>query len=350
VNKKDQQDVTVKLGEVAFRRKLASQQSSGGEVVFPELRAYDEMLMIMRQRAAATREAITYLSSDGLGLSPFIELGAERCQRSLVLENEFDARGIAVDISFDMLRLSAQVARGLGFEKLPLRVCCDANNLPIQDDALSFAFCYATLHHFPDPGPIIEEMARVLGDHGTLFFDEEPVRGAVYRFTRLYQRHGHRLNNLEKALDKLGLLPFISKAGGVECDHGILEEEFDLGTWQKALSPFQQAEVIVNKRLGLRLDGFTPGLSRVIAWLVGGNIRVLCRMDKEQGGSETFKNLREMLKCPNCAPKGSFPLFDAKSKPGLVCRECGSLYPEVDGVLFLMERSLGAQLYPESMP
>ena len=272
MNDQNQQDINVKKGEVTFRQKLATQQSRDGSTVFPELDDYDGMLDTMMQRVASTRAAMSRLTNQGIKISPFIELGAERCQRSLVLINEFGAEGIAVDISLDMLRIGAQVARDLGYERLPLRICCDANNLPIRDSALSFAFCYMTLHHFPDPGPITSELARVLQDRSVFYFHEEPVRGSIYRFTRIYQRHGHQMSSIEKALDRIGLLPLISQAGGVETDHGILENEFNLDTWQHALTPFQNIEVIVNKKLNLRLHNFHSSPSKALAGLLGGNI------------------------------------------------------------------------------
>lgn len=347
MNDKDKQGFSAKKGEVTFRQKLASQQSKGGRIVFPDVHNYNEMIETMRQRAATTRQAMRRLLADGIQLSPFIELGAERCQRALVLANEFDAQGIAIDISFDMLRLGEEVAKGLGYDKVPMRICCDANNLPVRDSVLSFAFCYETLHHFPDPSPIIKELARVLGDQSILYFDEEPVKGSIYRFTRLYQRHGHRLSPFENILNRLGILPLISKAGGIEIEHGVLEEEFDLTTWQRALDPFQNTEVIVNKRLGLHLDNFRFGLSKVLAGMMGGNIEVRCMNAKSQPASTPSNSLIEMLKCPTCAPKHPVPLLVAQQRQGLQCDECGCFYPEIDGVLFLLEISLGRSLYPE---
>ncbi len=349
-NPQDEQHVLAKHGEVEFRRKLASQESEGGQIAFPELHTHDEMLQVMRQRAAATRDAMALLSREGIRLSPYIELGAERCQRAMVLENEFDAQGIAVDISFDMLQLGAEVAKAMGYEKMPIRICCDAYNLPIRDSALPFAFCYATLHHFPDPAPILTEMERVLGDHGVLYFDEEPVRGAVYRFTRLYHRHGHRLNILEKVLERLGVLSLFSEAGGIEREHGILEEEFDLMTWQRSLAPFQTSSVTINKRLGLRLRDSRFSLSRALAWSLGGNIEAVCRVSKTQPVQPTSAGLLEILKCPNCADRHSAPLKSGQDRQGLQCQECGHFYPEVDGVIFLFEHSLGHKLYPAYFP
>jgi len=299
----------------------------------------------MKDRTTATKGAIGKLLKDGFEISPFLELGAERCQRALALENELDAQGLAVDISFDMLRFAAVVARHLGYKKMPIRICCDVYNLPIRDDALPFVFCYQTLHHFPDPGPICKEVARVLRDRGVLYFDEEPVKGTITRLARLYHRRGHRLSALEKLLGKLHLLSVISKGDELELAHGILEEEFDLKTWQKALAPFQDVRMTINWKLGLRLNGFCSGVSKTVAQVVGGNIEAICHIDKRHQASTSTNSLLEILRCPNCM--GNRLLYILQETQSLYCPECGQLYPEVDGVVFLFENSLGRELYPD---
>ena len=88
----DRQKFSVKKGEVTFRQKLASQQLKNGKIVFPDTHTYDEMLETMRQRAATTHQAMARLSARGLQFTPFIELGAERCQRDRLGE-VWDAYG-----------------------------------------------------------------------------------------------------------------------------------------------------------------------------------------------------------------------------------------------------------------
>ena len=52
-----------------------------------------------------THDQMTLLQKLNITLSPYIEIGAERCQRSLVMENDLGlSGGAAIDISFDMLR------------------------------------------------------------------------------------------------------------------------------------------------------------------------------------------------------------------------------------------------------
>jgi hypothetical protein len=46
--------------------------------------------------------------------------------------NDFNAKGIAIDISFEQLRTADHFAELFNRPKLPVRVCCDANHLPVK--------------------------------------------------------------------------------------------------------------------------------------------------------------------------------------------------------------------------
>jgi hypothetical protein len=97
-------------------------------------------------------------------LSPFLELGAERGQRSLVVANDFSATGIAADISCHQLLMVDHFSHLFQRERLPTRVCCDPNHLPFGSDAFSFVFGYQFLHDCPSLPQIISEINRLLGD------------------------------------------------------------------------------------------------------------------------------------------------------------------------------------------
>src|ERR1044071_2127638 len=90
-------------GEIEFRAKLALQHVSG-EVLLPDYYKKDEHDRILWERVEATRKKMTELAGLGINFSPFLELGAERGQRSLVLANDFAANGIAIDISYHQLK------------------------------------------------------------------------------------------------------------------------------------------------------------------------------------------------------------------------------------------------------
>lgn len=339
-----QQPLRSKQGEVKFRRKLALQQSSDDQVLIPEAYNKAENLAFMRERIAKTREDIKNLIASRTRIAPYIELGAERCQRALLLENEFNANGFALDISVEMLRYAPLIAEEFGYKKYPLRIACDAYNLPFQSQSVGFAFCYQTLHHFPDPAPICREIARVLQPNSAFFFDEEPVRGRIKKLTQIYHRRGHRLSSIDALLDKVGLLGVFSTAGELEREYGVLEEVFDISTWRRALSSFDDFDVVVNTKLRIRMSPLNWGIKAILAQLVGGNIRALCKTAGSEALRPTSEGLLDILRCVNC--KGKSRLIRVPTA-GLKCLQCGSIYPEVDGVLLMFEKSLGSQLYPE---
>jgi SAM-dependent methyltransferase len=198
------QQIESQQGEIAFRKKLAQQQVEGLNVFTDE---YDPKVIetILHERMAKTLEQISALKEKGVTLSPYVEIGAERCQRSLVMENEIGAAGAAVDISFGMLKSCDYYRKLFNKNKTPLRICCDANNLPFASGSIPFVFCYETLHHFPDPTPIIKEIYRITFHGGYFFFDEEPYKRVLhlnlYKGKKIYSRESLNANKTRKIVD-----------------------------------------------------------------------------------------------------------------------------------------------------
>jgi SAM-dependent methyltransferase/uncharacterized protein YbaR (Trm112 family) len=150
---------------------------------------------------------------------------------------------IACDISLKSVQRA--LAKG---ERLGIRmdgICCDAENLPLQDNACELTITHHSLHHLANPLSGLQEMARVSNDTIALF---EPARGIarflvralglkptveesgnrVYEFSRrelrqLCETSGARLRYLRKSLitgptqepdtfkrlDSIGLTPTI---------------------------------------------------------------------------------------------------------------------------------------------
>ena len=145
-----QQSVKSKKGEIEFRRKFFQSQVEGKCILNDEFNAKD-IEKILSDRMKKTFENIILLKKSGVALSPYVEIGAERCQRSLVMENDLGATGAAVDISYDMLKSCDYYKGVFNKRKTLLRICCDANSLPFMTDSIPFVFCYQTLHHFTPP-------------------------------------------------------------------------------------------------------------------------------------------------------------------------------------------------------
>jgi SAM-dependent methyltransferase len=336
-------------GEIAFRAKLALQHVSG-EVLLPDYYQKAEHDRILRDRVEATHGKMKQLAGLGVSLSPFLELGAERGQRSLVLTNDFEATGVAADISFHQLKSMEYFAKLFKRPRLPLRICCDANHLPFKSNSFPFILCYEFLHHFPSLEPIVKEIHRVAG--GYFYFDEEPfrraLRVALYRQrSKIYSQRTLRKHRYLRLIES-----FISEAPCDEVEHGVIEnEELSLTEWLGALSVFAERDVDlvslhrVRSRLGNRL-----GLGNIPNYLLGGTIAGLCR--KAPGPANTrLLDLGDMLACPDCMARRKHGILDEPSLVevhcGYRCIECGFTYPSRDGITFLLPPGELQQLYPE---
>lgn len=337
-------------GEIEFREKLSRQHVSG-EIVLPDYYDRDQHDAILRQRVADTLHKMKELKDRGIALSPFLELGAERGQRSLALTNDFGAAGFAIDISFHQLRTMEHFAQLFSRPKLPIRICCDANHLPFRNGSFPFVFCYEFLHHFPALKPVIEEIDRVLSN-GTFFFAEEPLKRMlkVALYSQKHKAYSERARGKNKYLAFVE--SFISETPCDETAHGIIEkQDISLAEWMEALSIFQDTELELvsfnnlSSKLGRRLS-----LRNLTNVLLGGSISGLCRKTARGKNSPTG-DVYSCLGCPDCTtptPDGNFdrpplmPLFD-----GFKCSQCGFKYPCREGIIFLLPRAELQQLYPD---
>jgi SAM-dependent methyltransferase/uncharacterized protein YbaR (Trm112 family) len=337
-------------GEIAFRAKLAVQHVSG-EVLLPEYYQKAEHDRILQDRVEATQRKMQELATLGVTLSPFLELGAERGQRSLVLTNDLGATGIAVDISYHQLKSMEHFAKLFNRPKLPLRICCDANHLPFRSNSFPFIFGYEFLHHFPSLDPIVREIHRVAAG-GHFYFDEEPFRRALklalYRQrSKIYSERTLRKHRYLRLVES-----FISEAPCDEVEHGVIEnEKISLTEWVTALSVFDQRDLDlvsldrVRSKLGDRLR-----LDNVLNYLLGGIIGGLCRKVLDSTVARPVE-LRDTLACPDCMTRKPAATLDGRSlvevRGGYQCTECGFTYPCRDGIIFLLPPAELQQLYPE---
>lgn len=335
------QPLSAKLGEVRFRQKLV-RQHLGNANLFAGEPGQKEILAILKERITYTRKILKKLADLEITLSPFLEIGAEKGQRSMVLTNDFGASGFAADISHQSLASSKDFAKILGFKKLPTLVCCDAYHLPFNTNSIPFVFCFETLHHFPDPTPIIKEVYRVLAPGGVFYFGEEPIKQILN--LNLWRR-GYHLHPFEKLLKMMGILPFLSRIGKSEVSQGILEEEFPLGIWKKALSPFSSLKTQVwpvffgPKSSLLRERGCwkNPNLiTLLLIALQGGGIEGLA---VKSGRSKYCTINQTILSCPDCQ------ITVRKNSHGFFCPRCQRRFEPKEKVLMFLPAKLQKKLY-----
>jgi SAM-dependent methyltransferase len=338
------QSLTSQRGEIEFRKKL-SQQQVEGERIFNDEFDTNGINKILIGRMQKTSEQMLRLKQAGNVLSPYIEIGAERCQRSLVMENEIGASGAAADISLDMLRSCDHYMNIFNKSKAPLRICCDANRLPFLSASVPFVFCYETLHHFPDPTPVLKEIHRVLTPGGHFFFDEEPFKRTLhlklYKSKKAYSQESLNAGYIRKIFDY-----FFSERSCNEIEHGIIEnDEIPVRVWKQALSCFGEKKVKLHFLKRFDSDLFDPkdSLKNAIAYLFGGGISGLCRKS-----GDLLKNdipLHDLLACPSCLETGQESKLIQKDH-SLYCGKCREMFPVSENVIFLFSAKKLEELYP----
>jgi len=340
------QELRNKIGEISFRKELSSQQT-GGEIIFEDEFSPEDIEKILIERMEKTKRQIQLLKDQGILMSPYLELGAERGQRSLVMENDFNFKGVASDLSYDMLLTCDHYGNKFGKNKIPLRVCCDAYNLPFLSDSIPFVFCYETLHHFPNPEPIIKEIIRVLSPGGYFFFDEEPCRG-ILQF-RLFKAKNkiYSIEAQKRGIVKKIIEYFFYQKSCNEVDHGIIENDsIFLVSWKKMLNLFKNKNIALTSSKSLfATDIFRPKspVKLILAYLLGGTMKGICR---KEGTSEGGSDISDLFRCPDCAEKNIQSKLYKNEKSNLYsCNRCKNVYPEMNKVQFLFPEKEFKQLY-----
>ncbi len=340
------QTLESKRGEVNFRRKLAKQFMGQGQF-YPGEPSAKEYLEIVRETLRNYRRYFEQLRQAGVELGPFLEIGAGVGQAGMLLCSEFGVKGFSSDLSAETIELSAEYRKRLGFKKTPIFISCDGYNLPFRSNSLALVFCFQTLHHLPDPKPVLEEVQRVLVPGGYFYFNNEPI---AQRFNLNLWRRDLHLNWFEKVLKATIILHFLSRIGKSEVENQILEETFDLKVWERALDGFEDAEIsliafpfgpksIQLKRL--RKGWLQPiWFKRIVLGIMGGGIGGWGQK-KGQFKPTSVDKLFNLLACPNCRSKPKHKL----EGQNLVCRICKTEYRPVNKVYRLFSKAQAQQLY-----
>ncbi len=324
-----------KLGEIKFRSQIVNQQTQNIKL-FENEPTLPQFKKIIKPKLKETEKKFRALQKNGVKLSPYLEIGSEHCLRPMILENNFKVHGIASDISIYSLKSTKKYAHIFKFKKLPRRICIDANNLPFKSNSFPFVFIYESLHHFPDPRPVLEEIYRVLAPGGCLLIGADPIK---QQFQIPLWRRPNKLRFWETALKKILILPFISQIGKTETEYGIIETAFTVKTWQKSLSIFQKVQTEVEiYPFGIveKNENFNPSpLTKLGLFFLGGGIHAVCF---KEGNLENLQSIG--LICPNCLQKQNKEILLIKQKSHLVCKNCAITYGKFKNILTLLEKDL----------
>lgn len=333
-------------GEIKFR-KLLSQQQVDGEEIFKDEYDFDGIQKILLDRMKETFNQFMSLKEGGINLSPYLEIGSERGQRALVMENDIGVHGAAIDISFDMLKSCEFYSNVFNKENIPLRICCDIYDLPFKTASVPFIFCYATLHHFPSIFPVIDEINRVLSHNGYFFFGDEPYKKSLHfnlykQRNKIYSREYFSRNKITKIFDTIFSTDICN-----EEDYNIIENNYiSIDTWKKALQCFDQKMVTLFSLGGVDEDLYHPRsiLKYWLAFLSGGLISGLCHKPSKESNTE-IASIYDCLICPSCKLNSrESQLF--YSDNFLQCSYCKKVYLPQDGIFILLSDDKVEKLYP----
>lgn len=346
----EKQSLTQMKGEVEFRSLLYQQQVCGDSLIEGEFNRR-EMLPIIRSRIDKSRQDFSRLASSGFLKSPYLEIGAERCQRSLLLTNEFGLDGFAADLSFESLKCAEFLSKSFSYTKMPQRLCCDAYRLPLANNSVSFAFCYQTLHHFPDPTPVLRELHRVLKPDGVIYVDEEPVKRAwrLSLIKRKPMRHMLRSNRYLRFIANY-ILDFVSESSCNEVEYGICENDsISLSKWEEAFNMVGRQVEVQLKMLPapralreIRHDSSKPTIRSRLTNGLGGSVSAVIFAQKPVDSSRPDPT--HALICPACSAPMHVETHSNSSD--CMCSACSARYPMLDGILVALRDPALRELYP----
>jgi len=339
------QTIQAQRGEIEFRRKLAIQHVGGTTVLNDEFSS-QEMMDILKERMIKTKLQVEIIKKRNIIVSPYLEVGAERGQRSLILESELGLNGAAADISYDMLKTTDYYQKVFNKPKTPFRVCCDVHCLPFLSASIPFVFCYQFLHHFSSPAEPLHEMYRVLSSGGTFFFDEEPYKKTLH--LNLYNRKIYAKETLNSGKLRKWFDYFFAREIKNEDDYGIVEnDQNSLRVWKTALRIFEKREVTIKTLHNMSADLFEPKsiVNFVFSYLCGGTISGLCQKSGSCG-EVGQKTIVELLICPSCL-EGKREIPIKKSGLFFICSNCHKKYPIKNDIAFLLPYNKFKELYPD---
>lgn len=149
-----------------------------------------------------------------------LDLGAGRALLGTLISQRYRPALVAsVDIGFHRLR--SAVASMRQSSRLDL-VCADAFRLPFADESFDYVLANSVLHHLPDLGQAISEVARVLCRGGSYIgrepnFDNPLIRTYVFTFDGTWVRRGVSVTQNEYPLKAKEIKSCFGEAG-FQCD------------------------------------------------------------------------------------------------------------------------------------
>ena len=157
------------------------------------------------------------------GEHPILDVGTGTAQIPIELCRR-DARPQvrAIDLAEQMLRVGRDNVRRAGFERRVRLERCDAKQLPFPAGSFAAVISNSIIHHIPEPGPVLAEMARVRTADGVLFIrdllrppDEATLRHLVATYAGEANAHQQQMfaDSLHAALSLVEIRELVAALG-----------------------------------------------------------------------------------------------------------------------------------------
>jgi ubiquinone/menaquinone biosynthesis C-methylase UbiE len=141
-------------------------------------------------------------SPGGASDGSILDIGTGTAQIPVRLAESWpvDMTVIAVDLSFEMLKVAQQNIRQADVTNSILPVLCDAKRLPFGDNSVGVVMSNSIVHHIPEPIDVFKELARVLCDGGIVFIRDLLRPDSVDELDHLVATYAGQENEHQRAM------------------------------------------------------------------------------------------------------------------------------------------------------
>lgn len=162
-------------------------------------------------------------------------------------------------------------------------------------------------------------------------------------------RRPTKLRWWEKILKVLLILPFLSRIGKTEVDHGVIEQSVTLNQWREALVHFEEVETLLTPvpfgpQGSLEKENV---LNLIFLFLFGGGIQATAK--KAGVPINEKQRVLPQIACVNCWVKWDGMLnrpMLTDTPTHLLCPNCRTRYPKAGNIPIILPKILATKLYP----
>ncbi|WP_404419657.1 class I SAM-dependent methyltransferase [Marinospirillum sp.] len=196
-----------------LREALVAEGLNPEQLTLDDLAAIDQLHVGGRK---ASREL-----ADEAGFQPgqkVLDLGCGTGGSSRLLEAEYGVQVVGVDITPPFIQVARWLSQATGLDARSEFICCDAQQLPLEDQQFDAVWSQHTLMNLPDLQQGLQEIHRVLKPGGRLLLHEvfqgenpEPLALPVPWAEEAAHSHLKTPQELELLLQEAGFAPIFQQ-------------------------------------------------------------------------------------------------------------------------------------------